>query len=92
MFWQQHASMPGSRGDCHRAGEFANSSMGAKFVSAAGAWLSNPVAVLRATDDTGNHTSALLKLSAPRFNATQRTLTFKVRPESSVMHTLCHST
>lgn len=65
--------------------------MGGKFVSAAGAWLSNPVAVLRATDDSGNQTSALLKLSAPHFNAMQRTLTFKVRPECSNMHTLCHS-
>ena len=87
-----HASTPGSRGVRRGAGEFTNSSMGGKFVSAAGAWLSNPVAVLRATDDTGNQTSALLKLSDPHFNATQRTLTFKVRPECSIMHTPCHST
>ena len=54
--------------------------MGGKFVSAAGTWLDNPITVLRATDGTGNQTSALLKLSAPHFNATQRTLTFRVRP------------
>ena len=46
----------------------------------------NPTAVLRATGDTGNQTSALLKLSDPHFNATRRTLTFKARPAMCPNH------
>ena len=60
--------------------------MGGKFVSPAGSWLSNPVAVLKATDDAGNLTSALLMLADPHFNATRRTLKFKVRPARHIIH------
>ena len=61
-----------------RAGEFANSSAGGEFVSAAGSWLSNPAAVLKATDDDGSPTSVLLSLAEPRYDNASRTLTFKV--------------
>ena len=61
-----------------RAGDFANSSAGGKFVTAAGSWLDNPVAVLKADDDTGNPVSAILSLAEPRYSTARRILTFKV--------------
>lgn len=48
-------------------------------MTASGQWLHSPIAVLKATDDSGNTTSALLALAKPHFNATAHTLTFKVR-------------
>ena len=47
-------------------------------MSAAGAWLGNPVAVLKASNDSGSAASALLSLAEPRYDADDRTLTFKV--------------
>ena len=61
------------------AGDFANSSAGGKFVTAAGQWLDSPVAVLKASDGSINMTSALLALSEPHYDSTANTLTFKVR-------------
>ena len=48
-------------------------------MSASGHWLAQPIAVLRATDSTGSHISALLSLAEPRYNATRGTLAFKAR-------------
>ena len=48
-------------------------------MAASGKWLNHPVAVLKATNDAdGKMVSALVKLSAPQYNASQHTLYFKV--------------
>ena len=64
--------------------DFANSSAGGKFVTAAGHWLDSPVAVLKASDGSTNTTSALLALSEPHYDSTANTLTFKVRGSLSL--------
>lgn len=59
------------------AADFANSSAGARFVSASGEWLGQPVAVLKATAGSQS-VSALVTLSKPHYNASTHTLTFQV--------------
>jgi len=66
------------RAAARRADDFANSSAGGSFVTSSGAWLSNPVGVLKAFDASGNATSALLTLADPRYDAATHTLSFKV--------------
>lgn len=48
------------------------------FVTSSGTWLSSPVGVLKASDSSGNPTSALLTLADPRYDAATHTLSFKV--------------
>ena len=61
------------------AGEFADTSAESRFVTSSDKWLNHPVAVLKATNDAdGRMVSALVKLSAPHYNASEHTLHFKV--------------
>jgi len=57
---------------------FANSSMHGIFVSASGMWLHDPVAVLKAMSGE-QFVSALVALTEPAYDASARTLTFRVR-------------
>ncbi|KAK9821975.1 hypothetical protein WJX81_008402 [Elliptochloris bilobata] len=68
-----------SKAGVYSTGDFANSSAGGKFVTAAGQWLDHPMAVLKAANGSGNMTSALLSLGDPRYDAARHTLTFKTK-------------
>jgi hypothetical protein len=70
----------GSQVEAARRGAeaFANSSMHGIFVSASGMWLHDPVAVLKAMSGKQS-VSALVALTEPAYDASARTLTFRVR-------------
>lgn len=69
------------------AAAFANGTFGAAFVSSDGTWLSDPMAVLRATSG-GKPVSALLRLSNPHYDAANNILTLGVRNSSGSLITL----
>ncbi|KAK9821953.1 hypothetical protein WJX81_002224 [Elliptochloris bilobata] len=74
-----------SKSGVYTTADYANASAGGKFVTASGNWLDQPTGVLRATDGSGNPTSALLSLADPHYDATSKTLTFqaKILPATS---------